>query len=167
MAPFPIDNLSVREISAGYAKGNQMGILKKVAAVGAATAAISVISAGGAFANGPTYAWQSGVHTVDRCQNTTSGGTAVGGWAHGQFVANSDGGGGCSVTYLELVYVDNSGNEQAKYVQSNWGSGSDTCGASCDQIVWPTSSYQRIIEVVGSSQSGLTGNSTGGIYLYY
>ena len=76
--------------------------------------------------------------------------------------------GACSVTYLELIYVNNQGNEVAKYVQSNWGQGNDeVCGASCDRIVMPRSAYRRILDVIGSSQSGETGRSTGGIYLYY
>ena len=116
------------------------------------------------MSEGPDY----GSRSIDHCVNHTNGGTATGGWARGQFVANSQGGGACSVTYLELIYVNNQGNEVAKYVQSNWGQGNDeVCGASCDRIVMPRSAYRRILDVIGSSQSGETGRSTGGIYLYY
>jgi hypothetical protein len=144
-----------------------MGVLKKVVAVVVGAVAATVLATGAASANGPTYAWQSGSGQVDNCVNNVSGGQALGGWAYGQFVANSNGGGACSVTYLELVYVDNSGNEVAHHVQSNWATGNETCGASCDQIVMPTSNYRQILQVIGSSQSGTTGNSTPGIYLYY
>ena len=140
--------------------------LKRFATVGAVSVA-SLVVAGTAFASGPTYAWQYGSRTVDTCVNHTSGGTAVGGAVHGQFVANSDGGGACSVSYLEVVYVNSGGTEVAKYAQSNWGSGDESCGAECEQIILPTSAYQKILEVIGSSTSGRTGNNTGGSYLYY
>lgn len=124
--------------------------------------ALTVAESASATTLGPSYAWKYGSATYASCVNHTSAGTTG-----NNFIANSNGGGVCSVSYLEVIYVNNSGKEVAIYKTKYWGQGGDLCGASCAQIVLPRSSYRRIVEVLASSQYGGNGHTTGGVNLYF
>ncbi|WBO65958.1 hypothetical protein [Streptomyces camelliae] len=139
-------------------------IKRALTVVGTAGAAVT-LAATSAFASGGVhYPTQTHQSTYKKCIDTTSGGSryssTYGGYV---FVADSFGSApGCEYSYVEVVYVDKSGNEQVKRASAK---GSLTDGPNTHIFLYP-SQYKKVLEVIGSSRDW-SGNSSGGVYLYF
>jgi hypothetical protein len=113
-----------------------------------------------AYANGPTYNFKYGTAIANPCIMHIGGGTAQGGWAHGQFDAYADAGGACRTSYVEIIYKDPRGYEQAikQWWHGNYG--------FLNQIILSPSKYSRILEVVSYGYS-YQAHQTNIVYLFY
>lgn len=137
--------------------------------IGLAGAAIALI-AGPASAAGPWYSTKSGSGYMANCDSHTSGGSNS--RNGGIFLAQTNSGIYCTQSNVELIFVDDWGNELAWYnvandhtpqnSQSYWNYGWFT------NIQVSQTDYTRIIEVVGSSIAQSNGQQTQpGVYLYF
>ncbi|WP_405884814.1 hypothetical protein OG762_42645 [Streptomyces sp. NBC_01136] len=137
--------------------------LKRVLTVAGVSSAAVALAATSAFASGVNYPSQSKNVSYGNCTVTVSGhssySSTYGGYVFiGDSSANSI---YCSEAYVEVVWIDKSGNEQYKKVYS-YGGATETANAVYKLL---PSQYSKVLEVVGYGINGT--HSTPTAYLYF